>query len=105
MTIITGVAASSGIAKGIARLVLSEKDYSKVKPKDIIVCVTTTPDMVPLMKKASAIVADEGGILSHPSIISRELGIPCIVGAKEATKKIKDNTKITVNGTKGEISF
>ena len=105
MVIINGVAASSGIAKGVEKLILSEKDYSKVKPKDIIVCVTTTPDMVPLMKKAAAIVADEGGILSHPSIISRELGIPCVVGVRDGTKRIKNNAKITVNGTKGEVIF
>ena len=65
----------------------------------------TTVDYLPAMKKASAIVTDDGGITSHAAIISRELGIPCIVGTKIATKVLKDGDLVEVNANKGEVKI
>ncbi len=87
--IIKGAAASPGIGTGAVRILKSPKEINKVKQGDVLVAPMTSPDYVPAMKKASAIVTDEGGLTSHAAIVSRELGVPCIVGAKEATKKEK----------------
>ncbi|MBC7119604.1 MAG: phosphoenolpyruvate synthase, partial [Methanobacteriaceae archaeon] len=69
----------------------------------ILVTVMTTPDMVPAMRRASGILTDEGGVTCHASIVSRELGIPCIVGTGDATRKLKDNQVITMDGAKGIV--
>ncbi len=64
----------------------------------------TTPDMVPAMSRASAIVTDEGGMTCHAAIVSRELGVPCVVGTREATKKIAEGSEITVDGKSGIVT-
>lgn len=99
--ILKGMCASKGQAKGKVKIVLGIKDLSKVKKGDIMVAITTHPDFVPAMKRASAIITDEGGITSHAAIVSREMGVPCIVGTKNATKLLRDNDMLTVNATKG----
>ena len=103
---IKGIPASKGIAKG---LVFVGKDgyYAsrKIKKGQILVASMTTVDYLPAMKKASAIVTDDGGITSHAAIISRELGIPCIVGTKIATKVLKDGDLVEVNANKGEVKI
>ncbi|MEM4809325.1 MAG: phosphoenolpyruvate synthase, partial [Desulfurococcaceae archaeon] len=73
------------------------------KEGDILVTRMTDPDWVPLMKKAAAIVTDEGGMTSHAAIVSRELGIPCVVGTGNATKAVVSGTEVTVDGSKGVI--
>jgi phosphohistidine swiveling domain-containing protein len=100
---ITGVIACLGKAKGIARVV---PDVSKVKvfnKGDILVASMTRPEYVPLMKKAAAIITDEGGITCHAAIVSRELGIPCIIGTKIATKVLKDGDLVEVDADKGVV--
>ncbi|MEK7551555.1 MAG: phosphoenolpyruvate synthase [Patescibacteria group bacterium] len=101
--ILKGGPASPGISSGPVRIVLSAKEIGKVMPGDVLVAPQTNPDYVPAMKKASAIVTDSGGTTSHAAIISRELGIPAVVGTHEATHKLKNGNVITVDGTKGEI--
>lgn len=101
--IVKGNPASPGIASGPAKVILSAKEIGKVEPGDVLVTLQTNPDFVPAMKKAVAIVTDSGGRTSHAAIISRELGIPAVVGTEDATKKIKTGTVIRVNGTKGEV--
>lgn len=101
--ILKGDPASPGIASGPAKVIFSPKDIGKVLNGDILVAPQTNPDFVPAMKKAVAIVTDSGGRTSHAAIVSRELGIPAVVGTELATKKIKTGNIITVNGTKGEI--
>lgn len=101
--ILKGIAASSGIAEGKARLFLPNDKNSSFDDGDILVTTLTDPTMVQAMIKAAAIVTDIGGITSHPAILSREMGIPCVVNTKEATKKIKSGMRIVVDGTKGEI--
>ena len=106
LTEIRGEPASSGIAKGIARVCAgAEEAMKKVKKGDILVCGMTLPDYVPAMKRAAAIVTDEGGITCHAAIISRELGVPCITGTKIATQAIKDGDLLEVNANEGIIKI
>ncbi|MDI9610060.1 MAG: pyruvate, water dikinase [Archaeoglobales archaeon] len=101
--LLKGLGASPGLAVGEVRIVQSEKDISKVREGDILVAVMTTPDMVPAMKRASAIVTDEGGMTCHAAIVSRELGVPAVVGTKNATEVLKDGMVVTVDGEKGMV--
>jgi len=101
--ILTGVGASPGIGTGTVKILKSPKEIDKVKSGDVLVAKMTSPDFVPAMKKAVAIITDEGGQTSHAAIVSRELGIPCVVGTKEATKKLKESLIVTVNGTEGLV--
>lgn len=101
--ITTGAAASPGIVTGYARVLKSAKEIHKIKPGEILVTDMTTPDFVPAMKKAAAIVTNKGGQTSHAAIVSRELGIPCIVGTETATKLLKTGRVFTVNGKTGEV--
>ncbi len=101
--ILSGAPASPGIGTGPAKILKSPKEINKVKPGDVLVAPMTSPDYVPAMKKASAIVTDQGGATSHAAIVSRELGIPCVVGTKDATKLLKDETVVTVDGARGQV--
>lgn len=101
--LITGDPASPGIASGPVRIIHSAKEIGKVLPGEVLVAPQTNPDYVPAMKKAIAIVTDSGGRTSHAAIVSRELGIPAVVGAAGATKKLKTGMVVTVNGSTGEV--
>lgn len=101
--LLKGLGASPGVATGKVKIISSEKEISKVQEGDILVTTMTTPDMVPAMKRAAAIVTDEGGMTCHAAIVSRELGVPAIVGTKEATKVLKDDMIVTVDGEKGIV--
>ena len=101
--ILEGLAASPGIGVGIVKIVNSTEDLQKIKKGDILVTTMTNPDMVVTMQKASAIVTDEGGQTAHAAIVSREMGIPAVVGTQEATKKLVDGELITVDGSTGKI--
>lgn len=103
LPILKGIPASPGIGTGIVKILKSPKEIEKIKKGDILVAPMTSPDYVPAMKKASAIVTNEGGMTSHAAIVSREMGIPCVVGTKTATKDLKDGEIVTVNGKTGEI--
>ena len=102
-SMLKGLAASPGVGAGKVKIVKDLKELAKVQKGDILVTKMTSPDMVPAMSKASAIVTDEGGITSHAAIVSRELGIPCVVGTEKATHMFKDNQEITVDGNAGAI--
>lgn len=101
--ILEGLAASPGIGVGIVKIVNSMSDLDKVKKGDILVTGMTNPDMVVTMQKASAIVTDEGGQTAHAAIVSREMGIPAVVGTQKATEILKDGEIITVDGFSGKI--
>ncbi len=101
--ILSGFGVSVGIASGIVKIVRDASELSRIKPGDVLVTRMTTPDMVPAMKKAVAIITDEGGMTCHAAIVARELGIPCIVGTKTATKEISDGSIVTVDGRKGLV--
>lgn len=94
---IRGLVASTGKVIGKAKILMSAQEVGKVVDGDILIAVMTRPDYVPAMKRAAAIVTDEGGITSHAAIVSRELGIPCIIGTKIATKIFHDGDTIEVN--------
>ncbi len=103
--LVRGLPASPGVAVGVARVLFDPKspEAAEFKEGDILVTRMTDPDWVPLMRKAAAIVTDEGGMTSHAAIVSRELGKPCVVGTREATKKIKTGMVVTVDGTRGIV--
>ena len=101
--LLSGDPASPGIASGPVTILNSPKEIGKIRQGDVLVAQQTSPDYVPAMKKAAAIVTEKGGRTSHAAIVSREMGIPAIVGAKNATSILKDGTVITVDGLKGEV--
>ncbi len=101
--ILSGSPASPGIGVGVVKIIMSPKEIDKIKPGDILVAPQTNPDYVPAMKKATAIVTEKGGRTSHAAIVSRELGIPAVVGAEGATKILKEGMVISVNGLTGDI--
>ena len=101
--IIKGNSACLGKAIGRAKIVFSKEEINKVKKGDILMTTMTSPDYIMAMKKASAIVTDEGGITCHAAIISRELGVPCIVGTGNATKIFKEGDLVKVDANKGIV--
>ena len=101
--LLSGDGASPGIASGPVKIVPEASQIDKVKTGNVLVAEMTTPDFVPAMKRAVAIVTDRGGRTAHAAIVSRELGIPCVVGAEGATTTLKDGQVITVDGSRGKI--
>jgi pyruvate, water dikinase len=103
-TVITkGLGASPGMAAGTVKIINSTDELDKVQEGDILVTVMTTPDMVPAMKRANGIITDEGGVTCHAAIVSRELGIPCVVGTGDASSIIPENSQVTLDGNKGMV--
>lgn len=103
-TVITkGLGASPGMAAGTVKIINSTDELDKVQEGDILVTVMTTPDMVPAMKRANGIITDEGGVTCHAAIVSRELGIPCVVGTGDATSILPENSQVTLDGNKGIV--
>ena len=98
--IVKGLGASPGTASGKVKIILDIDELDKIKDGDIMVTTMTTPDMVPAMRRASGIITDEGGVTCHASIISRELGIPCVVGTGSATTTLEENVGVTLDGKK-----
>jgi pyruvate,water dikinase len=101
--LVRGLGASPGMASGEVKIILDIDELDKIQDGDIMVTTMTTPDMVPAMRRASGIVTDEGGVTCHASIISRELGIPCVVGTGDATTTLKENSGVTLDGKKGLV--
>ena len=101
--ILDGLAASPGIVTGKVRLIGSVADLPKLQPREILVTKMTNPDMVVAMQKSAAIVTDEGGMTAHAAIVSRELGLPAIVGTRKATKVLHDGQLITIDAYNGKI--
>jgi len=101
--LLTGDKASPGIASGPVKIIYEASQIDQVEEGDILVAEVTTPDFVPAMKRAVAIVTDRGGRTAHAAIVSRELGIPCVVGAEQATTTLTDGQIITVDGSRGKI--
>lgn len=101
--LIKGFTACPGKAEGKAVVVISQKDYKKIKPNSILVIPMTKPDITPYLKYVRGIITNDGGALSHASIISREMKIPCLTGTKYATDIIKDGEVLWLNATKGWV--
>ena len=101
--ILRGFGASPGIASGVARILQGPSEMEKLRAGEVLVTSMTTPDMVPAMSRAAAIVTDEGGMTCHAAIVSRELGVPCVVGTREATKIVPEGREVTVDGKTGSV--
>jgi pyruvate,water dikinase len=102
---IQGLAASPGVAEGPARFVRSLEEFDQVRRGDVLVCQMTNPAWVVLFTKISALVTDAGGAASHPAVVSREFGIPAVVGTSIATQRIKTGDRIRVNGSTGLVEI
>ncbi|MGP8073066.1 MAG: phosphoenolpyruvate synthase [Thermoplasmata archaeon] len=101
--LVRGFGAAPGIAGGIARILRGAEEMDRIQAGEVLVTTMTTPDMVPAMSRASAIVTDEGGMTCHAAIVSRELGVPCVVGTRDATKKVAEGSEVTVDGKTGSV--
>ena len=99
----SGISASPGVGRGKVVLVHDINELSKIKKGDVLVARMTSPDYVSAMERASAIVTDAGGNTCHAAIVSREMGIPCVVGTEVGTSKLKEGTLITVDANKGKV--
>lgn len=100
-----GQTACMGKVKGKVRIINSPSDMLKMKKGDILVSIATNPDIVASMKKAAAIITEQGGVTCHAAIVSRELGIPCIIGTKIATKVLKDGDLVEVDADRGVVKI
>lgn len=98
-----GMSAYPGVVRGTARLILKQDDFPKMQPGDILVAPNTRPEYMPVMRKAAAIVTEEGGITCHAAIVSRELKIPCIVGVQSATSVLHDGDRVEVDAVSGVV--
>lgn len=105
INILQGDCASPGRVRGEVTIVNVVEDLEKMKKGNCLVSIATTPDLVPAIKKASSIVTDIGGITCHASIISRELGIPCVIGTKIATKVLRNGSVVDVDATHGKVTI
>jgi len=101
--LVKGETASGGVYSGPVKLIQDSSELDKVEKGDVLVTTMTTPDMVPAMQKAGAIVTNEGGMTCHAAIVSREMGIPCIVGTEHGTEMLKEGQIVTVHATRGIV--
>ncbi len=102
---VTGLGGSPGVVEGVARVVLREDQFDDVRAGDILVCQMTNPAWVVLFTKIVGLVTDAGGTVSHPAVLSREFGIPAVVGTSVATDQIKNGDRIRINGTTGVVEI
>lgn len=98
-----GVGASTGTARGTARVVLGAADFERIQRGDIIVCPTSNPSWVPVFAIAGGLVANTGGVLSHAAVVAREFGLPAVVGLTGATSRIADGRSVEIDGTTGVV--
>jgi pyruvate,water dikinase len=102
---INGIGGSPGVVEGIARVVLHEDQFDDVRAGDILVCQMTNPAWVVLFTKIVGLVTDAGGTVSHPAVLSREFGIPAVVGTSVGTEQIKNGDRVRINGTTGLVEI
>ncbi len=101
--LLRGIGVSPGIVTGKVKIIHNLSELKKIEKGDILVTEMTSPDYVPAMEKSAAIITDRGGLTCHAAIVSRELGIPCIVGTENATKVLKDDMIVTVDANHGVV--
>jgi rifampicin phosphotransferase len=102
--VLNGLPACGGVATGRARVVMDPEDAADLEPGEILVAPWTDPGWTPLFTSAAAVVVNVGSSMSHAAIVSRELGIPCVLGVQAATKRIVDGTLLTVDGGAGTVA-
>jgi len=100
-----GFAAAPGVVEGVARVLLTSKEIGQIKDGEILVCPATSPSWGPVFNKIKAAVSDVGGTMSHAAIVAREYGLPAVVGAGQATKRIKTGQRIRVDGNQGIVTI
>ena len=105
VNVIKGQIANKGNVTGIVRVVLDPHDDKEFQDGDILVTSMTRPEFVPIMKRAGAVVTNEGGITCHAAIVSRELGIPCVIGTKNATRLLKNGDMVEVDADNGIVKI
>jgi pyruvate,water dikinase len=103
--VIKGVAGSPGVAEGTARVILAASQLGEVQQDEILVCPITAPSWGPVFGKIKAAVSDIGGIMSHAAIVSREYGLPAVVGTGTGTKRIKTGDRVRVDGNTGTVTI
>ena len=101
--LLRGLGGAPGSASGAARVLTSLADAASLNDGDVLVTHMTSPDWLPLLRRAAAVVTDSGGMTCHAAIVSRELGIPCVVGTGEATRRLRDGEIVTVDATRGVV--
>ncbi len=101
--LLKGLGASPGVVVGRVRLLRGVEEMERLKAGEVLVTTMTMPDMVPAMSRAGAIITDEGGMTCHAAIVSRELGVPCVVGTREGTRTLVDGQEVTVDGKAGMV--
>ena len=101
--LVRGLAASTGAASGRVRVLVSPKDGNQLEPGEVLVAQMTNPDWVPTIRRAAAVVTDGGGMTCHAAIVTRELGVPCVVGTHNATSTLHDGELVTVDGAEGAV--
>ncbi len=102
--LVQGLAASAGRASGVVRVLRSPDEGHELQNGEVLVAPMTSPDWVPTMRRAAAVVTDGGGMTCHAAIVSRELGVPAVVGARNATTVLRDGELVTVDGAKGVVT-
>ncbi|MDI1449028.1 phosphoenolpyruvate synthase [Polyangium sp. 6x1] len=101
--LVSGLGASPGIASGRVRVLRSPGEGQRLEAGEVLVAPMTSPDWVPTIRRAAALVTDSGGMTCHAAIVSRELRIPCVVGARSATRQLRDGELVTVDGARGQV--
>ena len=101
--LVTGLGAAPGVASGKVRVLRSPADGAQLQAGEVLVAPMTSPDWVPTMRRSAGVVTDSGGMTCHAAIVSRELRIPCIVGARTATTTLRDGEVVTVDGRRGQV--
>src|ERR671914_2944909 len=102
---ISGIGGSPGVVEGVARVVLHEDQFDDVRAGDILVCHMTNPAWVVLFTKIAGLVSNAGGLTAHPAVLSREFGIPAVVGTQDATQAIGNGDRVRVDGTTGVVEI
>jgi pyruvate,water dikinase len=102
---LTGIAGSPGVVEGTARVVMTVDQFDEVRDGDVLVCQMTNPAWVVLFTKIAALVTDTGGVTSHPAVLSREFGIPAVIGTSQATRRISTGDRLRVDGTNGVVEI
>lgn len=98
-----GTGASAGVVRGPARVTLSQDDFDRIQPGDVIVCPSSNPSWVPVFTIAGGLVTNTGGVLSHAAVVAREFGLPAVVGTTDATMRIADGRLVEIDGTSGTV--
>jgi pyruvate,water dikinase len=101
--LVSGLGASPGVASGNVRILASPDEAASFQDGEVLVASMTSPDWVPTLRRAAAVVTDSGGMTCHAAIVSRELGVPCVVGTRHATSRLRDGERVTVDGGRGKV--